>query len=260
MKIVIISQDDQFVIPQNIQRLIALLDVNVAEILIIDVKGALSNRKLWFARGFGFWQSTKMALLILWYRILDVLDRVTNYKMMANRRSILAVANKHGIPLRFIRNPNSIDILNRLRAIAPDLIVSYSAPSVFKPALLSIPSRGCINLHCSLLPKYAGLLPSFWVLFKGERETGATVHFMDDRIDNGAILMQEVVLIAPGMSMFELIKKTKAVGGQLIVKVVTSLQQGSLPSVPNNSNEGFYYSWPTIEEMRTFRKNGGCLI
>jgi methionyl-tRNA formyltransferase len=260
MKIVIITQDDQFVIPQNIQRIIDLPGVQVARILILNIKGSLSNRKLWFAKGFGLWQSMKMVLLIVWSKILDVLDRLTGFKKFSNRRSISAIAVKYRISLRIIKDPNSSDILDMLRATIPDLIVSFSAPCVFKPELLNIPKFGCINLHCSYLPKYAGLLPSFWVLFKGERETGATVHYMDERIDNGTILMQEIVPIDPGISMFALIKKTKNIGGQLVAKVITKLQQGSLPTIPNNSYEGTYYSWPTIEEMREFRKHGGCLI
>lgn len=260
MKIVIITQEDMFVIPANIQRLIEEPKVTIEEILITDIKGALTNRKFWFVQGFGFWQSAKMALLIFWTKIINLFDRVTRYKVMSKRRSILTVADKYLIPLRFIRDPNTLDTLNRLKEIAPDLIVSYSAPSVFKPALLSIPRFGCINLHCSLLPKYAGLLPSFWVLFKGENKTGATVHYMDDRIDNGKIIIQEVVSIDPSMSMYDVIRKTKTVGGQLMVKVVNSLQHGLLPTEPNNAEEGSYYSWPSIEEMKSFRKKGGRLI
>lgn len=260
MKIVIITQEDMFVIPANIQRLIEDPKVTIAEILITDVKGTLSNRKFWFVRGFGLWQSAKMALLIFWTKIINLFDRVTHYKVMSKRSSILAVAEKYLIPLRFISDPNSAYTLNRLKEIAPDLIVSFSAPSVFKPALLSIPKLGCVNLHCSLLPKYAGLLPSFWVLFKEEKKTGATVHYMDDRIDNGEIIIQEVVSIDPSMSMYDVIRKTKTVGGQLMVKVVNSLQHGSLPTTPNNTEEGSYYSWPSIEEMQSFRKNGGRLI
>ena len=61
---------------------------------------------------------------------------------------------------------------------------------IFKKELLKIPRYGCINLHCSILPKYAGLLPSFWTIYNKEEKIGSTVHYMDDKIDNGAILGQ----------------------------------------------------------------------
>ena len=64
-------------------------------------------------------------------------------------------------------------------------------------------------MHCSLLPKYSGILPSFWTLFNDEKETGATVHYMDDEIDNGDILGQKSVKILKTDSMFDIIKRTK---------------------------------------------------
>lgn len=260
MKIVIITQDENFVIPINIQKIIDLDDVLVEEIIIVDSRGSLINRKILFLKGFGFYQFTKMAFLIFMNKFLDMFDKLTNYKIATYRRSISAVAKKNNIPLRVVLDPNLEDTLTRLKVLSPDLIVSYSAPCVFKLNLLCIARIGCINLHCSYLPQYAGLLPSFWVLFNGENETGVTVHYMDDLIDNGAILMQEAVQIDQGMSMYRLIRKTKTVGGQLIAKVITKLQHGSLPVIPNNSNDGSYYTWPSIEEMRKFRKNGGRLI
>ncbi|MGZ7367589.1 formyltransferase family protein, partial [Streptococcus pyogenes] len=78
----------------------------------------------------------------------------------------------HGIPFGIERDANAPAFLARLRAHAPDVIVSFSASQVFRKELLRLPAKGCINLHCSLLPHYRGLLPSFWVLFHGEPRSG----------------------------------------------------------------------------------------
>ena len=98
-----------------------------------------------------------------------------------------------------------------------DVIVSFSAPVVFRQNLLGLPKYGCINLHCSLLPLYSGIMPSFWVLFYKESYTGATIHMMDTKIDNGDILAQKRVEIYEDDSMFEIIRRTKGVGGRLMV-------------------------------------------
>ena len=91
----------------------------------------------------------------------------------------------------------------------------------------------------------------------GETETGATVHYMDDQIDNGAILGQVRVPLDSGMSVFELIRRTKAAGGELLVEVIRKLNQGSVETSPNRPEEGSYFSWPSVEQMREFRRRGG---
>ena len=141
-----------------------------------------------------------------------------------------------------------------------DLIVSFSAPCIFSDELLNVPKFGCINLHCSELPKYSGLLPSFWVLYETSKYTGATVHRMDDKIDNGKILGQIRTPVSENTSMFEIIKRTKADGGQLMLSVINDILDGSVRETDNKISHENYRSWPTVAQIREFRKNGGRLI
>ena len=97
------------------------------------------------------------------------------------------------------------------------------------------------------------------MLYHHERETGATVHYMDTRIDNGGILGQEVVPIEPGATMLEVIRRTKRVGGDLMVRVVRGIAAGTASVKENREEEGSYFSWPSIEQMRQFRRQGGRL-
>ena len=100
------------------------------------------------------------------------------------------------------------------------MLISFSAPIVFKEKLLKTPSNGCINLHCSLLPKYSGLMPSFWVLYKNEEFTGVSIHYMDSKIDNGKLLNQQIIKIPKGISIFNLLSLTKNTGGDLMCKTI----------------------------------------
>jgi len=102
-------------------------------------------------------------------------------------------------------------------------------------------------------------LPSFWVLYHHEPATGATVHYMDSRIDNGGILGQEVVAIEPGSTMLDVIRKTKRVGGDLMVRVVQGIAAGMVSVKENREEEGSYFGWPSVEQMRQFRRQGGRL-
>lgn len=259
-RIIIITQPDAFVIPQNIQKVINCPSAEVVGIYAITNKGSLVNKKWMFLCGFGLFQAAKMAFIMAVAKGLDLLDMAMKYRLPGYPKSIRAVAIKNNILYSAIDNPNERAFVESVARMNPDVIISFSAPCVFKPALLTIPPLGCINLHCSYLPKYAGLLPSFWACFNGEKETGATIHYMDDKIDNGGILAQENVPIDPGMSMFQIIRKTKEVGGDLMCRVLESIAAGQVETLPNDVSKGSYYSWPTVEQMLEFRRCGGRLV
>ena len=140
------------------------------------------------------------------------------------------------------------------------MIGSFSAPCIFNIDLLEIPKYGCINLHCSLLPKYPGQLPSFWTLFNEEKEIGATVHYMDSKIDNGKILGQVKVELPSPLTMFSVINATKNAGGMLMVNVIQDMIGGNLIEKDNHIAKNGYYRWPTIDQIRQFRFKGGRLI
>jgi methionyl-tRNA formyltransferase len=83
---------------------------------------------------------------------------------------------------------------------------------------------------------------------------------MDSKIDNGSILGQVRVAIEPGTTLFDLIQKTKAAGGDLMVEVIRRIQSGDVEPTPNRAEEGSYFSWPTIDQMRQFRRRGGRFV
>ena len=125
-------------------------------------------------------------------------------------------------------------ILEKLEILNLDVIISFSAPVVFKKRLLHASKLGCINLHCSYLPYYAVTFPSFWVLFKDEKFTGCTVHKMDTKIDNGDILMQKKVEINNDDTIFSLLNKTKSIGGELMIEVIEELRENNLKPIKNH--------------------------
>ena len=159
-----------------------------------------------------------------------------------------------------ISNPNEEIFLQELELLKPDIIVSFSAPLIFKERLLNLAHLGCINLHCSYLPNFAGVMPSFWTLYKKQKTTGVTVHYMDSKIDNGKILGQKEVQISPDETIFSLILKTKEVGGEVMCDVLRNINSGNMVPKDNKPENGSYFSWPTIEDFKDFKNQGGKLI
>jgi|RifCSP13_3_1023840.scaffolds.fasta_scaffold09621_2 methionyl-tRNA formyltransferase len=94
------------------------------------------------------------------------------------------------IPVWSVFDVNDAAFLEKVRRANPELILSAAYPQIFSNDLISIPSRGSINFHPSLLPKYRGAHPHFWAIVRGENESGLTAHFMTESIDAGDILAQ----------------------------------------------------------------------
>jgi methionyl-tRNA formyltransferase len=260
MNIAVITQPDAAVIPENIAKLARLPGIALKAVLVLDVKGSLANKRGYFLRGFGAWQCGRLFARLACQRLSAATRRVLGGRSHEGEgMSVEQLAARLGVSCRSTEQLHGDEVLGYLQSLDLDLIVSFSAPIVFKECLLTLPRHGCINLHCSLLPLYAGLLPSFWVLYHQEQNTGATVHYMDTRIDNGGILGQEIVTIALGSTMLDVIRKTKQVGGDLMVRVVQEIALGTVTVRENREEEGSYFGWPTIEQMREFRWQGGRL-
>ena len=260
MKLIIITQEDSFAVPQNIEKIINLDFVQILKIVNIDSSHSLVNQKSLFINGFGFFQSAKMGVKVMGNKLNDIIDRLFSYKTSLPSKSLLAVAKKNNIDYHNITNPNEESFLAELEALQPDLIVSFSAPLVFKNKLLAIPALGCINLHCSFLPNFAGVMPSFWTLYKKQKITGVTVHYMDSKIDNGKILDQKEVAISDDETIFSLIKKTKEIGGEVMCAVLRDINAGKMVAQENNPELGSYFSWPKVEDFKDFKNQGGKLI
>lgn len=247
-------------IPRNVRKVMDMPGVETVAVIVLDAKSSLQNNKSLFARGFGLRQTLRMGLLTAWYSLRDKISSLPGLGSGSEHFSIRSAAKSRGVPFHVREEVSSESFVSFLRSFSPDLVVSFSAPCVFPEAVLKLPRHGCINLHCSMLPQFAGVMPSFWTLYKGVSSTGATVHYMDTRIDNGSILAQRAVALEPGMSILDVIRKTKAVGGDLVCDAISEIMEGRASPRPNDVSKGSYYGWPTLEDLRQFRRNGGRLI
>lgn len=255
----VLSQEDCFVIPENIKLLCELESIELVGVVKINASGAVVNNSSLFIRGFGLIQAVKMGSVLIFNRVLNILDALSFFKL-GLLKSLKSVSVYCSSKYKIMNDPNEKFNIDWLAKLNVDLIVSFSAPCVFKNQLLSLPKYGCINLHCSLLPKYAGLLPSFWTLYEKAESIGATVHQMDDKIDNGVILGQVKIPRPVDPSMFSVIKTTKRAGGHLMISVISDILEGNVEPKLNKIEQKDYFSWPTIEQIRAFRRSGGRLI
>ena len=110
-------------------------------------------------------------------------------------RSAAQLAAEKGIPVYAPENPNHPLWISKIKAMKPDFIFSFYYRNLIGEKILAIPTKGALNLHGSLLPKYRGCAPINWAVINGEKETGVTLHLMTAKVDAGDIVAQKKIAI-----------------------------------------------------------------
>ena len=249
MRIVIFTQNEtMFLVPaldQFLRRLNANCEILGAVVFDASPFGkrqSYARKALLTAETFGLELVFRYGLSTVWNKIF--------------RRDVKQIFAKHGVSMISIRDSiNSEESLSVLRSLDADLFISITGNQIFKKPLLDIPRLGTLNLHTALLPKYRGLMPSFWVLKNREKQTGVSVFFVDEGIDSGPILVQKKINIE-NISQWELIRMTKFLGMEAIIEGIELIQSGDYDLIPNNEKESTYYSFPTRKDVIEFKKGG----
>jgi len=126
-------------------------------------------------------------------------------------------------------------LLQQVRALKPDIALVCSFNFLLPKELYEIPKFGTINFHPSLLPDYRGANPYFHVLNNDEKQTGITMHFMDETFDTGDIIKQVPIEILDNDTMGSLFTRMNEVTAQLCVETIDRLEKGeTLPRIKQN--------------------------
>lgn len=188
------------------------------------------------------------------YKVLDWVDRTVG---LVPLYSVHGALQQHNVPEYTPESINDESFHAKLREWEVDLIVSVACPQIVRKELLSLPPKGVINIHGAMLPKYRGKLPSFWVLANGEKTTGVTVHYMNEELDDGPIILQKEVPIAPSDTLHSLVLKSKVgYGASALAEAVRQIQKGTVTLKENDASKATYFSFPTPDAIRRFRQRG----
>jgi len=250
MKIILVTQADPFFLGRNIDYLLKNMPGHskVVGCVVFDVS-PFGKKETFFGKikktinifGFDFFVR---------YTLRFILARISNRWQVKN------VLARHKVPIIILNNGvNSTESIAIIETYKPDIIVSIAGNQIFKKHFIDLASKACINLHTSLLPRYRGLMPSFWVLRNGEKDTGVSVFLVDEGIDSGPILVQKRVVIGD-RSQAELIKFTKRLGMIAILEAIELIDHGEYKLHDNNAAEMTYFSFPTKADVIAFRAKG----
>lgn len=149
-------------------------------------------------------------------------------------------ALQHHLPVfqpEKVKNP---EFVQKIKEMAPDIIVVVAFGQILSRAILEIPVYGCINVHGSLLPKYRGAAPIQWAVINNEATTGVTIQQMVYELDAGDILLAEEIILAPNETAGSLYDRLSIMSGNLVVETLKRIELKAIDPKPQNHEEATY--------------------
>lgn len=128
------------------------------------------------------------------------------------------------------------DFVREVKELFPDLIAVVAFGKVLSGEVLSIPRKGCVNIHFSLLPKYRGPAPVQWALLEGDSYTGVSSIFMEEEVDAGDIILQEKISIDPEDNYLTLQNKLCKAGVVLLAETFDLMRKGKVSGYPQDDS------------------------
>ena len=155
--------------------------------------------------------------------------------------SVRALCADYGIECIAPDNPNTPEVLARVRAQEADFLFSFYYRHMLGQPLLEAVRQGAYNMHGSLLPRYRGRVPINWAILHGERETGATLHRMTVKPDDGDIVDQCAVPILPDDTAQDVFRKVTVAAEICLSRALPGLIAGTARLRPQDPSQASYF-------------------
>jgi methionyl-tRNA formyltransferase len=163
--------------------------------------------------------------------------------------------------LKEVNQINSAETIDILAELAPDLIISIRYGQILKENVINIPKKGVINLHSGILPKYKGVMATFWALKNNDSEVGTTLHTIENAsIDTGRIIKTSKMKSRADKSYLWHVLELYKQGSLNIMAAIESLERGELLHSEAQEESDLYFTFPTQIECNDFEKSGFNIV
>jgi methionyl-tRNA formyltransferase len=176
--------------------------------------------------------------------VVTVADKPAGRGKKLHESEVKKIAIKHQLTLlqpTHLKDPIFIEALKALNAAVFVVVAFRMLPEL----VWKIPAKGTFNLHASLLPQYRGAAPINWAIINGEKTTGVTTFFIDEKIDTGAVIDQKAISIEESDTAGSLHDKLMTLGADLVAKTLLDIEKGSIDP-KSQANEGKLKEAPKI--------------
>jgi hypothetical protein len=233
LRVAIMCQEEPAFMAPMLRRVIEMRPDRVAALLLAGRRSAGEKR--------GDLSQLRRSLKIAWYiweplGLLQSLAYQQRGKLLGPRdpRSMEGLGRRLGIPVHHVSDANTPEFHDVLRSLDVDLVLNQSE-LLLKKEVLSIPRVGFINRHASLLPEFRGRLASFWSHAAEEPRYGTTIHFVDEGIDTGRIILQREFYDIPAtLSYPRVLRQLMDRAPEMIWEAIDSLEREGFEPRENN--------------------------
>ncbi len=136
-----------------------------------------------------------------------------------------------------VRTPEAVETLKKTQ---PDVTVVAAYGQILPALVLQIPKTACLNIHGSILPKYRGAAPIHYAVIAGERETGITVMYMNEKMDEGDMLLVKKTSIGPEETTGEIHDRLARLGAGGLLEALELLREGKAPRISQDPSQATY--------------------
>ena len=145
------------------------------------------------------------------------------------------------LPVKVAADPHAPEELAHMARLAPRAIFSFYWRDLLRESVLALGQKGAVNLHGSLLPRYRGRAPVNWQLLHGERESGATLHYMVARADAGDVVDQEPFAIGPDDTPTDVFRKLLPAAETVLMRSAQAVMDGTAPRIEQMESKATYF-------------------
>ncbi|MBW2004974.1 MAG: hypothetical protein JRI72_10265 [Deltaproteobacteria bacterium] len=259
MRMFILTQEENLYLPKSFAAVCREFPDEVACIVSLPAMSTHGGALKGFIRHFRLF-GVKGTWIMGWRVIMAKLKAMLARPSFKGSFNLRQVAEAFSVPYYYVPRIKDTRFQEIFEEYQPDLLISISCPQIIGKKIRDKIPMGCINVHGAPLPKYRGLMPAFWVLRNGETKTATTVHDLEDKLDNGDILVQREVEITPDDTWDSLVTKTKAEGAKALIEAIKQIKAGTVQRKPNAEEDATYFSFPTAEDRKAFIKAGRRLF
>jgi methionyl-tRNA formyltransferase len=168
--------------------------------------------------------------------------------------SVRGVARKYNVPIIDTISVNDQDYIEKLRKLGIDIIISSNG-QIFKRNLLNVPRLGCLNIHTSILPSYAGCYPALYVLIANEKMHGVSCHVMEEELDKGTVVAQRRFIIGENDTVNSLYEKVYGMAADVLDEGIDNYVMGDgFPDVSDITPS--YNHWPNKSDFQRLFSGG----
>ena len=256
MKIIFLTQKDILYLPELFKTVCKVLKDNIVCIVACPPMGLHGGPLKGFIRNFRLFGMKGTFIIGMHILKAKLWGCLSPQGPEGPFYSIEQVAKVFSVPYYEVAQIEDREFYALLDVYQPDFLASVSFTQIIGKNIRDRFPMGCVNLHNGPLPRYRGLLPTFWVLRNGETKTAATVHDLDEKLDDGDILVQREISIDKEDTWDSLMRKTKAASAHALLESVQQIKAGTVNRKSNPEEDATYYSFPTASDRRAFLATG----